>query len=432
MHAGSSLHTPPPPTAPPPTATPPTATPVGSLPTAAPNPLPSMPPPPLPSARAANQSRIAPRASLSRRQQAGYLARLVACAIGVVAAFQIDDGIFVAIALIFVLVVPMEKLYPRQRGQRLRRPMLSTDLAFALLSPLLNVASVAALIVIGGLSLFWLPGLLLRPAIGALPAAVVPIVAFLLFDFIGYWAHRWAHEVPFLWRFHAVHHSPEHMDWISGFRVHPFDGVLIAPGAFFLLGAGFDAELTGVLAVVQIALGIFFHANVRVRWRVLDRLVSNPEFHHWHHANEADSIGHNYGAALPWWDQVFGTFFMPSRSSERRPTHYGVDEYLPRTMAGLLTYPLRGARAQARLLRRPIKAVKMLFSAIRQLLIDVRGSTFRATHSVRQPTTVGCSSTNASLFADSSVRPGWDPHVSETAQLEARAASWSTPGVVEF
>jgi len=177
------------------------------------------------------------------------------------------------------------------------------------------------------------------------------------------------------------------MDWISGVRIHPFDGVLIAPAFFFLLAAGIDVELTGVFAFVQIVLGIFFHANVRVRWRWLDRIVANPEFHHWHHANETDAIGHNYAPALPQWDMLFGTFFMPSRQSDRRPTHYGVDEYHPRNVLGLLTYPLRGARKL-----RP----RSILRGLRSLARAVRRSTFRRTHSVRRATTPGCTSTNRS------------------------------------
>ena len=190
---------------------------------------------------------------------------LLAGAIGL--AFLFDSSIFAAVIGLFVLVVPFEKLYPRHRGQRIRRPMVGTDISFALLGPLLNVAGITAIVVIGGLSLFWLPGLALRPLVNTIPAVALPVVGFVLFDFTAYWTHRFAHEVPFMWRFHAVHHSPEHMDWVSGFRVHPFDGVVIAPAFFFLLGAGFGAELAGVFAVFQIILGLFFHANVRVRWR---------------------------------------------------------------------------------------------------------------------------------------------------------------------
>ena len=302
-------------------------------------------------------------------------------ALGLWLSFLIDNGVFGAVALLFVIVAPLEKLYPRQRGQKVRRPMLGTDLSFALLSPLLNVFGVTAVIVIGGLSLFWLPGLALRPVVAAMPPVLVPVVGFLVFDFLGYWTHRWAHEVPFMWRFHAVHHSPEHMDWVSGFRIHPFDGVLIAPAFFFVLAAGFGAVLSGLLALFQVLLGIFFHANVRVRWRWLDKVVANPEFHHWHHANEPDAIGHNYAPALPWWDLLFGTFFMPHHRSGRRPQRYGINEYLPRTLVGQLRYPCRGARAHLWLWRHPILATKALGRGTGRIISDIWRSTRRPTRS---------------------------------------------------
>lgn len=355
---------------------------------------------------------------------AAFAARVPLALGAVLVSFLIEAGIFASVLALFVLVVPFEKLYPRQKGQRLRRPMATTDISFALMSPLLNVVGLVALICIGGVSLFWLPGLLLRPLVSQIPSLLVPFVAFVAFDFLGYWAHRWAHEVPFLWRFHAVHHSPEHMDWVSGFRIHPFDGVLIAPAAFFLLGAGVDGEITGLLAILQVVLGIFFHANVRVRWRWLDKVLANPEFHHWHHANEADSIGHNYAPALPQWDLLFGTYFMPGRHSDRRPTHYGIDEYMPRNMTGLLTHPVRGARRHVRLLWHPIQAITTATRGAHRLLGDIRRATFRKTHSVRRDTTPGCRSTNDSLFRDLAVRPGRD---ATTTGCDAKAE----PALVE-
>ena len=358
----------------------------------------------------------AARHSRSPRDLVLLIARFGLAALAVYGAFQLDGGIFGAIVALFVLTVPFEKLYPRKKGQRIRRPMLGTDLTFALTGPILNVVAIAVVLVIGIFSLFWVPGLLLRPVVAALPGFVVPVAAFVTFDFIAYWAHRWAHEVPALWRFHAVHHSPEHMDWISGVRLHPFDGVLVAPGVFFLLAAGVDGDITGVLAVLQILLGIFFHANVRVRWRWLDRLVCNPEFHHWHHANESDAIGHNYGAALPHWDMAFGTFFMPNRSTDRRPQHYGIDEYIPRSYLGLLTHPFRGGRRHVSLLWHPVRAVRAAARGTRRLLRDVRRSTFRPTHSVRRGSAPGCSSTNASLF-DPASAPGVAPSGREVFEL---------------
>jgi sterol desaturase/sphingolipid hydroxylase (fatty acid hydroxylase superfamily) len=346
-----------------------------------------------------------PRRNRARRTLA-EVARLTLLAGAIGLAYLVDSEIFVAVIALFVLIVPFEKMYPRRKGQRLRRPMVGTDLSFALLGPLLNVAGIIALILIGGLSLFWLPGIAFRPLVGMLPVAALPFVGFLLFDFVSYWTHRFAHEVPFMWRFHSVHHSPEHMDWISGFRVHPFDGVVIAPAFFFLLGAGFEAELAGVFAIFQVILGLFFHANVRVRWRALDRLVANPEFHHWHHSSEPDAVGHNYGAALPWWDLVFGTFFMPQRRAGRRPARYGVSEPLPHNLMGQLTYPCRGARHHLWLWRHPILLVKTTATATRNLLVDIRRSAFRPTHSIRREPSPGVRTTNASLLGpDAAPKP---------------------------
>ena len=329
--------------------------------------------------------------------------QLALVAAGIVLSFMIDSTIFTALFVLFLIVAPFEKLYPRQKGQRIRRPLVANDIGFALLGPLLNVAAIAALVLIGGLSLFWLPGLAARPLVGLIPAAALPFVAFLMFDFVGYWTHRWAHEVPFMWRFHSVHHSPEHMDWVSGFRIHPFDGVVIAPAFFFLLGAGIDAELAGIFAVFQIILGIFFHANVRVRWRWLDRLVANPEFHHWHHSSEDDAIGHNYGAALPWWDMTFGTFFMPRHATGRRPSRYGISDPLPRNLIGQLTYPCRGWRSHLWLWRHPVIALRTVLTAARNLLVDIKRSATRPTHSIRREQVGGCSTTNASLVGPGAV-----------------------------
>ena len=137
-----------------------------------------------------------------------------------------------------------------------------------------------------------------------------PFVGIALFDMAIYWVHRCSHEVPALWKFHSVHHSTVHLDWISGFRNHPFDGAIVAPPFFFLFAAGFDATFTGALAVIQIVLGLFLHANVRWRLRPLHRVVITPEFHHWRHANEVEAHNSNYSVFLPLWDMVFGTYYM--------------------------------------------------------------------------------------------------------------------------
>lgn len=285
------------------------------------------------------------------------------------------------VALLFVAVVPFEKLFPRH-PQPVRRPGLGTDLAYAMAQPLLGAVGVAAAILVGFVSLAWLPGLLIAPLLAQIPPVPKMLVGVALFDLASYWAHRWGHEVPFLWRFHAIHHSNERMDWISGLRNHPFDGALIAPAFVFLLGAGFSTEFTGALAVIQLVTGLFLHANVRWRWRPLHRVVITPEFHHWHHSNERDAHCANYSVFLPAWDIAFGTYFMPE---ERRPQRYGVDEPIPPGLADQLWYPMRGLARPWPHLRHPASGVRHLGGLVRSGLRQMRTSARHPRHRSARP-----------------------------------------------
>ncbi len=260
------------------------------------------------------------------------------------------------IGFLFVAVVPFERLFPRHRDQRFRRPQLAGDIAHALVSPGVQLISAIVAVPLAVASLAWLPGLAIRPLVAMIPPAILPFVAVALFDFVIYWTHRWGHEVPFFWKFHSIHHSTEHLDWVSGFRNHPLDGVFIAPGFVFLIAAGFDPEVAGVLVIIQIVTGLFLHANVRWRWRPLHRVLITPEFHHWHHSNERDAHCSNYSVFLPLWDIIFGTYFMPKN---RRPAVYGVDEDIPAGLVPQLMHPMKGMGNPLRRLRHPIRGVRL-------------------------------------------------------------------------
>lgn len=306
-------------------------------------------------------------------QPASWLLRIGAIT-AVAVSLAIDLNILILLPLLFVVVVPFERWFPRHPGQPIRRPLASLDVRYALVSALTGVASITVGLVVAVVSLTWLPALALRPLVAALPGWLTPALGVLLFDLAVYWAHRWSHEVPVLWRFHAIHHSTEHLDWVSAFRSHPFDGVIVAPAVVFLLVAGFDPELTGALAVVQLVTGIFLHANVRWRWRPLHRIVITPEFHHWHHAYEAEAHNSNYSVFLPVWDLLFGTYYMPRN---KRPVRYGVDMGVPTTMRGQLTFPFGGWRPSRTMLRHPLRSLARLRRALRALLVDVWRSTTR-------------------------------------------------------
>ncbi len=331
------------------------------------------PPPPDPPGPPYNSVRGNDR----RRDRKGLRYVLSTAAIAIAAVVSLawfDNSPLAIIPFLFLIVVPFEKLFPRHKGQRVRRAAAGTDVAYALSTPLLQFVGLLVAIPIALASLIWIPGLMLRPLVAMIHPSVTPFVGIALFDMAIYWVHRWSHEVPFFWKFHSIHHSPESMDWISGFRNHPFDGAIIAPPFVFLLAAGFSAEFTGIVAVVQIVLGLFLHANVRWRLRPLHRLVITPEFHHWHHANEPDAINTNYSVFLPLWDMIFGTYYMPK---DKRPRRYGVSQYVPSGIAAQLRYPLRGMVSPLRIVRHPAASLKRGWRFTGAILGDMRRSTFR-------------------------------------------------------
>lgn len=295
-------------------------------------PTPLQGPPPQPPAG----ERVQKTESVPRRVIGWFHVAALVTALGIGVALGYEGAGIVA--ALFVLVVPFEKLFQRHR-QRIRRPGLRTDLTYALVSPFNNLIGLAAGVVIAVLCFpIWLPALALRPLVMAQPGWLIAVEGVLLLDVLIYWTHRLSHEVGLFWRFHSIHHSSARMDWISGIRVHPFDGVLIAVPVVFALVAGFQLEVVGGFAIVQFLVGLFAHANVRWRLRPLHRIVMTPEFHHWHHGNHPESIHTNYSVFLPLWDIIFGTYYMPR---DRRPQRYGVGEAVPDGVVGQMLYPFR-------------------------------------------------------------------------------------------
>ena len=124
-----------------------------------------------------------------------------------------------------------------------------------------------------------------RTAVAGQPGWLRIVEVVLLSDFFVYWGHRLQHRSSFLWRFHSVHHSAEHLDWLAAHREHPLDTVytltLINLPAFVL---GFPLDtLAGFIAFRGIW-AIYIHSNVRLPLGPLRPLLGAPELHHWHHA----------------------------------------------------------------------------------------------------------------------------------------------------
>lgn len=131
------------------------------------------------------------------------------------------------------------------------------------------------------------------------------ILAFLGAEVMAYVTHRAMHEVPWLRRFHAVHHTHEPLDWLKAWRQHPVDVAIHALAvAIPALCLGVSWTQFGAVVLLRRIWTGFLHANTRVRLGWLEGLVATPAFHHHHHRHPRS----NYAGLLPVVDRLFGTF----------------------------------------------------------------------------------------------------------------------------
>src|ERR1041385_8276320 len=239
---------------------------------------------------------------------------------------------FVFLALVFW---PLEKAFPARR-QELIRPRWWTDLAFFLGQFLLWGGVVLAVLQFFRHRLDLVVPAGFRATVQSQPWWLQAIEVVFLSDFCVYWGHRLQHRVPFLWRFHSIHHSAEHLDWLAARREPPIDTVytltLINLPAFVL---GFPLETLGGLIAFRGVWAIYIHSNVRLPIGPLRWFIGAPELHHWHHSRERDAG--NYANISPLMDLFFGTYRCPPREPER----FGVDESMPRSYVGQMLHPFR-------------------------------------------------------------------------------------------
>ncbi|HTX50868.1 MAG TPA: sterol desaturase family protein [Caulobacteraceae bacterium] len=182
--------------------------------------------------------------------------------------------------------------------------------------------------------------------VAALPLWARMVAAMVVGELGFYWGHRWTHEIPLLWRFHAVHHSAEHVNYLVNTRAHPVDGAFTRLCGLVLLYATGLASPVGdhptfipaMVLLVGSLWSYFIHANLRVRLGPLEEVISSPAFHHWHHTRN-DHRDHNYASMLPFWDRVFGTFYLP----RAWPAEYGTDTPVAENIVGQLLDPFLAA-----------------------------------------------------------------------------------------
>lgn len=227
----------------------------------------------------------------------------------------------IGLAVAASVAMSLEELWPL-RGQRRSRQAWVADLIHAVGNryPVLGITAVILAFASPAIE-----AIMPRSAgevMHLLPDWGQIIVMLLLTDLFGYFGHRALHEVPVLWRFHRIHHSSEHIDWLATSRVHPIDlGFQFSMNSLPFIALGYDrlpAWMSGVLYLYPFIL----HANARLRMGLLERIAVSPVFHHWHHADHPQAYNKNYAALFTFWDRLFRTTYLPGGFPDR----YGIGD----------------------------------------------------------------------------------------------------------
>lgn len=256
-----------------------------------------------------------------------------------------DWGIFFGLDFFVVnllaagfMYAPLERAFPHRRTQRLFRPEWREDLFYYLVSSMfvqmLSFLALAPQDFVNAHTNNWDA---FRAAVASLPWLVQFLIVLVASDLAQYWFHRLFHKIPFLWGFHAVHHSAKSMDWLAGSRMHFVEIIMLrSVTSLPLFTLGFSPSvMQAYIAFVYVWSGLL-HANVGGDFNRLGHWVATPRFHHWHHGLEREAFDVNFAIHFPFLDKLFGTFHLPAG---RWPQDYGIPEDVPKSYWRQLLYP---------------------------------------------------------------------------------------------
>ena len=248
------------------------------------------------------------------------------------------DWILLDMFLMTLIFSPIEVIWPAYPEQSVFRREWLLDIGY-FLSTHLPIQLTTFLILLPATQLSAVLGMAsLQNAMARLPWLVQFLLAVLVADLSEYGIHYAFHKVPWLWRFHAIHHSSKALDWIAGSRSHLVDdvavrGLMIVPMMFIF---SHDMIVAYLLFVTIHATWAHCNFGPTVKW--LEPYLIQPRFHHWHHTSQKESIDRNFAIHFPWIDKLFGTYHLPEGS--KWPEHYGLDsEEIPDTFWGQFFYP---------------------------------------------------------------------------------------------
>jgi sterol desaturase/sphingolipid hydroxylase (fatty acid hydroxylase superfamily) len=228
-------------------------------------------------------------------------------------AFYISlDWLLLDLLLIATLFINVELFFRLKKDQGILRRDWQVDLAHYVANHMFNGLLVVALFVPAQALEKWLNLQEVQAFFSSLYLPLQVLLIMFFTDLAQYWVHRAFHQVPWLWRFHRIHHSVEVMDWLAGSRLHIFDVVVTRSISLVpMVLLGFSPEAINIYLPILALQSVFIHCNLQFEFAALQRIVTTPKYHHWHHTSDPGCIDRNFAISLPILDKIFGTYYSP-------------------------------------------------------------------------------------------------------------------------
>ena len=248
---------------------------------------------------------------------------------------------FGAVSMLFLATVAIES-----RGTDDRRALWHAagfNLAYyaaalALMFPIQTITAPALVALVNSAG----GGLIRLPATGWSFAAGI-LAVLVVTDFLEYCYHRVQHTLPFLWRFHSLHHSEERLNATTAMRQHWLDALIRSVVIYPVVGLIFRADPTTIFVarVLTMLNNAQAHMGTRRDGGRLWWLLNSPQYHRCHHSIQPHCIGRNLAAMFPVWDIIFGTCYKPT-PNEYAPT--GLVPSVRPSLARAIIWPLGAGR----------------------------------------------------------------------------------------
>jgi len=230
------------------------------------------------------------------------------------------DWFLLDMFLMALIYVPLERLWPQYPKQGTFRNEWTLDVVY-FMSTHLPIQILSFLVLLPATQATkYLAVPALQHLIARIPWLLQFFLAVVVADVAEYFIHLALHKVPFLWRFHAIHHSSKALDWIAGSRSHFVDDTLVRGFILVPLMLGFSQSIILAYLIFVTLHATWTHCNFRPNAKWLEKFLVMPRYHHWHHTSQKEAIDKNFAIHFPWIDRIFGTYYYP----DEWPEQYGL------------------------------------------------------------------------------------------------------------